>query len=245
MYYHNDWAVVVPLANEEREFQSFIDQMTLVLDKLESGRVYLVVDTVSVDHTYELCQSISKCDPRYVTVWSPNNKNVVDAYRSGFSAALKNNHKYIIEMDAGLSHDPRAIPMFLRVLNEGNDCAFGSRYINGGSMSDSPINRRFLSKAGTILANTLLGTTMKDMTSGYQGFSSEILHKLLRAKLLSKAHFYQTEVRYLLRRQRYMEVPIHYSAPSPRVSKGAVLNSFVVLAYYLWQRITFRAPMII
>jgi dolichol-phosphate mannosyltransferase len=55
-------------------------------------------------------------------------------------------------MDAGLSHDPRAIPMYLRVLNEGNEVAFGSRFIKDGSMGDSPLNRRMLSKAGTYLS---------------------------------------------------------------------------------------------
>jgi dolichol-phosphate mannosyltransferase len=173
-------------------------------------------------------------------VWAPQNRNVVDAYLNGFRAALEKGHDHIIEMDSGLSHDPRAIPMFLRVLHEGNDCAFGSRYINGGSMSNSPFQRRVLSKGGSILANLMLGTKMNDMTSGYEGFNAVTLRKLLQMPIRSRAHFYQTEVRYLLRYQRAIEVPIHYSAPSPRVSRGAVSNSLTVLAYYFWRRITLR-----
>lgn len=245
MYSNTNWAVVVPLANEESEFGEFTDQMTVVLDRLKSGSVYLVVDLVSKDQTLDLCRKLSRRDPRYATVWAPQNRNVVDAYLNGFRVALENNHDFIIEMDAGLSHDPRAIPMFLRVLHEGNDCAFGSRYLNGGSMSDSPLRRRLLSKGGNILANLLLGTKMKDMTSGYEGFSAAVLRKLLQIPLRSRAHFYQTEVRYLLRYQRAIEVPIHYCAPSPRVSRGAVSNALAVLAYYFWRRITFRPPAVI
>ena len=63
-------------------------------------------------------------------------------------------------MDAGLSHDPYALPMFLRVLNEGNECAFGSRFINGGSIVDTTFRRRFLSRAGSNLANFCLGTKL-------------------------------------------------------------------------------------
>jgi dolichol-phosphate mannosyltransferase len=240
MYSDVKWATVVPLANEEHEFGVFTDQMTVVLDRLKSGKVYLVVDLVSKDRTLDLCRKLSSRDSRYVTVWAPQNRNVVDAYLNGFRAALENDHDFIIEMDAGLSHDPRAIPMFLRAFHEGNDCAFGSRFINGGSMSDSPLLRRLLSKGGSILANLLLGTKIKDMTSGYEGFSAIVLRKLLQMPLRSRAHFYQTEVRYLLRYQRAIEVPIHYSAPSPRVSRGAVSNSLAVLAYYFWRRITFR-----
>ncbi len=241
MYFNNDWAIVVPLANEEEEFDSFVTEMTAVLSRLRSGTVYFVIDTVSRDRTLELCRALSATDQRFVTVWAPENKNVVDAYIRGYREAYENGHTLIIEMDAGLSHDPRAIPMFLRVLNEGNECAFGSRFINGGSMTDSPLKRRLLSRGGTLLTNLLLGTTMHDMTSGYQGFHRHVVGRLLEYRLLSTAHFYQTEVRYLLRMFRSAEIPIHYKAPSPRVSRNAVRNALNVLAYYFMKRVSGKA----
>lgn len=232
------------MANEQVDFHPFVSSLTEVLDKLECGRVYFVIDKVSKDNTLELCKSLSTIDDRFVTVWAPENKNVVDAYISGFKEALKNKHEFIIEMDAGLSHDPKALPMFLRVLNEGNECAFGSRFINGGSICDSNWKRTFLSRFGTILSNLLLGTKMYDMTSGYQGFHSNIVEKFIQYGLLSKAHFYQTEVRYLLRESRYAEIPIHYRAPSPSVSKKAIYNSFYVLFHYFVLRLKFKSPVL-
>jgi dolichol-phosphate mannosyltransferase len=240
----NNYAVVIPMANEESEFISFVEVLKDTLDQYPSGTVYFVVDEVSVDNTLALCRGVSQRDDRFQTVWAPGNRNVVDAYISGYREALKNDHDIIIEMDAGLSHDPRAIPMFLRVLNEGNVCAFGSRFVNGGSISDSNWRRYFLSKTGTLLSNLLLGTSMRDMTSGYQGFHADIVRKFVDYPLLSRAHFYQTELRYLLRRTRYMEVPIHYRAPSPRVSKKAIRNSFQVLFFYFFQRLQFKARII-
>lgn len=236
MYFNNDWALVIPMANEEEDFEPFVEQIKLVLDKLESGQVYFVVDKASKDRTLELCNSLSQVDPRFTTVWAPENKNVVDAYIKGYKTAYERGHTFIIEMDAGLSHDPRALPMFLRVLNEGNECAFGSRFINGGSTADSEFKRWFLSKFGTLLANLFLGTTMKDMTSGYQGFHKDVVKLFINYPLKSKAHFYQTEIRYLLRNRRYMEVPIHYRAPSPSVSKKAIQNSRDTLIYYALRR---------
>lgn len=241
MYFHNNWAVVIPLANEESEFFDLISLVSATLDRLASGTVYLVVDKASKDKTLELSQQLSQQDSRFVTVWAPENKNVVDAYLRGYLEAYEAGHEFIIEMDAGLSHDPRAIPMFLRVLNEGNECAFGSRFINGGSTADSAWKRRFLSKFGTRLANALLGTKMKDMTSGYQGFHRSIVEKFLSYPLQSRAHFYQTELRYLLRYSRYMEVPIHYRAPSPSVSNNAIKNSINCLFFYFLKRLN-RKP---
>jgi dolichol-phosphate mannosyltransferase len=242
MYFNNDWAVIVPMANESADFNDLTSVLSFVLDKLESGKVYYIVDNASKDNTRDLCENLSKTDPRFVTVYAPENRNVVDAYLAGYRIALANNHKFIIEMDAGLSHDPRALPMFLRVLNEGNECAFGSRNINGGSNADSPFKRRFISTFGTYLANIFLGTRMSDMTSGYQGFHSNVVKAFLEYGLKSKAHFYQTELRYLLRNTRYKEVPIHYRAPSPSVSEKAMKNSLEVFRYYILKHWFGNAP---
>ena len=242
MYYDNNWAVIVPMANEEGDFAPFIAELTEVLNRLNSGSVYFVVDSVSKDKTFELCNTLSKKDNRFVTVYAPENRNVVDAYIRGYKEAYQNGHDIIIEMDAGMSHDPKALPLFLRVLNEGNDCAFGSRFINGGSMVESPKSRRFLSRIGTLLSNVLLGSSLYDMTSGFQGFRRPIVKKIIDYPLLSKAHFYQTELRYLLRNTKYAEIPIHYKAPSPSVSKKAIYNSLFVLMIYFFKRLSFNAP---
>lgn len=242
MEYPDNWCIVIPVANEEKQLQGLVRALRLIMDQLAGGVVYFIVDSVSRDRTLECCRAIERKDPRFVTKWCPENRSVVDAYVNGFREALRGGHQIIIEMDAGLSHDPRAIPGFLRALNEGNDCAFGSRYINGGSMVDSPLRRRILSRGGTILAKMLLGARLADMTSGFQGFRRNVLERLVKYPLRSRAHFYQTEVRHLLRHEKLIEVPIHYRAPSPRVSRGAVRNSLAALAYYTMRRMIGRSP---
>ena len=229
------------MANEENDFAPFICEMSKILDGLQSGSVYLVVDLVSKDKTWELCQKLSERDSRYHAIWAPENRNVVDAYLRGFREAFNNGHELIIEMDAGMSHDPKEIPLFLKALKAGNECAFGSRFIYGGSMTDSVLMRRLLSHGGTLLSNILLGTRMYDMTSGFQGFHARVIERLLKYPLCSTAHFYQTEVRYLLRKHQFVEIPIHYKAPSPRVSRNAIRNAFKVLTFYFVLRITGRA----
>jgi dolichol-phosphate mannosyltransferase len=235
---HADFAIVIPMANEEHDFKPFITALAGVLDALGRGTVYLVVDNVSRDSTLELCRALSLKDPRFVTIFAPENRNVVDAYLRGFAEAHRAGHEYIIEMDAGMSHDPRAIPLFLEELAKGYSCVFGSRFIAGGSIIGAPFNRRLLSQGGTLLSNTLLGTHLSDMTSGFEGFHVDVIARVISCKLLSTAHFYQTELRYLLRNEKYTELPICYRAPSPRVSKGAVLNALKVLLHYFILRVT-------
>ena len=236
----HSWALVIPMANEETDFLPFINALQKALNENPGGKVILVVDNVSKDKTLMLCQTLSKKDPRFNCVWAPENKNVVDAYIRGYKEALLTDAEFIIEMDAGLSHDPASLKEFIRLLSERYLCVFGSRFITGGSMGDSPANRRSLSKTGTVLANILLGTKLHDMTSGYQGFHRRVVALFTAYPLHSKAHFYQTEIRYLLRNYKSIEIPIHYKAPSPRVSKKAIINSIKTLLYYFWRRITLR-----
>ena len=237
------FAVVIPLANESNTFIEFSSMLIEVFDRVKTdnsflGEAYLVIDNASKDNTLQLCEELYNRDCRFKPVWAPENRNVVDAYIRGYKEALKSDeYMYIIEMDGGMSHDPYAIPMFLRYLSEGHKCVFGSRFINGGSIYDSNWRRFFLSRGGTILSNLLLGTHFRDMTSGYMGFHADVARKFVEYSLLSKAHFYQTEVRYLLRNQRYIEAPIHYMAPSPRVSPKAIRNSFSVLFQYWIMRL--------
>jgi dolichol-phosphate mannosyltransferase len=237
-------AIVVPMANEADDFQPFIDSLSNELDKLRCGTVYLIVDTVSKDNTRSLCQELSDSDSRFITVWAPENRNVVDAYLKGYQTALQYGHDFIIEMDAGLSHDPKALPLFLQAFEKGYDCVFGSRFCVGGSICDSNWKRTTLSKGGTLLSNLLLGTSMSDMTSGYQGFSASVVGQFVHYPLLSRAHFYQTELRFLLRKKRYVEIPIRYRAPSPSVSKKAISNAVDVLLHYCYLRLVNKAPRI-
>jgi len=236
------FAVITPLANEGNDFAPFVDALRRTFDQLGCGVAYLVVDTASKDNTLALCTELSARDNRFVTVWAPETRNVVQAYMAGFKAAVKGPHEFIIEMDAGLSHDPSAIPFFLNALAAGYECVFGSRFIKGGSITDSSLKRSFISRAGTILSRLLLGLKLHDATSGYQGFHRSVVEKFVDYPLLSKAHFWHPELRYLLRNKRFTEVPIHYRAPSPRVSTKVVSNSLEVLLHYFKLRLKGRTP---
>ena len=68
MMYSDDWAVVVPMANESADFDGFMGVLVPVLDRLKSGKVYFVVDNASKDNTRELCDAQATKDPRFVTV---------------------------------------------------------------------------------------------------------------------------------------------------------------------------------
>lgn len=228
------FALVIPLANEARTFPALAQRVEQVLDCLPlPGKVICVVDRASRDQTRQKVEEVAQRDSRFELLWAPENKNLKDAYRAGLRQAYDQGADYIIEMDGGGAHQPEELPRFLAALEE-VDCAWGSRFTPGGSMSGSFL-RKLLSFTATQLTNALFGTRLKDMTSGFQGFRREVIPHWLGYSPVATMHFYQTEMRYFLRDFPGREIPISYRPESSRVPWHSLRNALRGL-YVLWRR---------
>ena len=47
LFYENNFAIVTPMANEEKEFAEYTAALANELDKLQCGCVYMVIDSVT------------------------------------------------------------------------------------------------------------------------------------------------------------------------------------------------------
>jgi len=214
------------MANEERSAASLITQVLDATREFGEVRFYAVLDRVSQDQTRQILEELAAGEARLQVVWAPENRCVVDAYMRGYAAAIAGGHDYILEMDAGFSHRPADLPAFFCAMDDGYDCVFGSRFVPGGNIVATPWHRRFISRGGSILANLLLGTRLRDMTSGFELFSRRALIQILERGVRSRAHFFQTEIKYHARGMRILEVPIQYSAASPSVGSKSLRDAF-------------------
>jgi dolichol-phosphate mannosyltransferase len=215
-------AVVCPMANER---DSAVRLVTEVLDQARpfaDARFFAVLDNACKDGTADLLRAHALGEPRLTVVWAPENRGVVDAYVRGYREALATGFEWILEIDAGFSHQPSDLANFLPKVAEGHDCVFGSRFCRGGRISDSSLKRKLVSWGGSRLANLLLGTRLADMTSGYEMFRREALQMVLERGIRSRGHFFQTEIKTYCRNLRICEVPIHYRAASPSLSGTVV-----------------------
>jgi len=185
---------------------------------------FAVFDRVTKDESLDRMRELESSEPRLRVVWAPENRCVVDAYMRGFKEALAAGCDWILEIDAGFSHQPADIPQFFDAMEQGMDCVFASRSL--GRFKDSSLKRRFVSWGGTVLANLLLGTRQTDMTSGFELFTARTLRMVLDRGIQSRAHFFQTEIKKYCRNLRFVEVPITYRAASPRLGSSAIAEAF-------------------
>lgn len=218
--------IACPIGNERTTIIRFMDAVTAYLDS--GDRLYCVLDNVARDGTRELVETRARRDERVVAVWSPENRSVVDAYFAGYRAAYAAGSEAILEMDGGMSHPPEKIPEFRAGIAEGYDFVAGSRFMPGGGFHGR-WNRRILSQGGTALARLLLRSGMRDMTSGYECFNRRAMEYVLDHGVRSRANFFQTEIRHMMHRFRWKEIPFTYTNDKMSVGRSAVGESFINL----------------
>ncbi len=118
-------------------------------------------------------------------------------------------------MDAGLSHDPDALPEFFNY-NRNIDVLIGSR----GKTQNVPFYRKAVSAMARRVVNysltssyfDLLGPCIRDCTSGYRRYSKIACALIANAELKSKAFDFHMEALALCYRagMKVEEIPIHY-----------------------------------
>ncbi len=219
--------IVMPVANEEVTMAGVLEELlSLPYDNLY---VYPVIDAFSKDRTEEIIRSYERKTDKVKCIFYKESYGVISCYFEGFRQALADGAECILEMDGGGSHKPSEVPLFIQKLEEGYGCVWGSRFIEGGGIADHPLYRRILSSGGTILSNWVLGTNLKDMTSGFEGFQREILEQFDFTKFLSHGHMYQTEMRFYCRNIKCLEVPIHYTGGNTSLKWKSVVEALSVL----------------
>lgn len=218
--------IACPLGNERATVGPFMNRVTAQLQP--DDRLFCVLDSVAQDGTREAVEARAQEDERIVAVWAPENRSVVDAYFAGYRAAYDFGCEAILEMDGGLSHPPEKIPEFREGIAEGYDFVCGSRFMPGAHIV-TPLNRRILSQGGTALARLFLRSRMSDMTSGFECFNRQAMAYLLEHGVRSRANFFQTEIRHMMHRFRWKEIPFCYTNERVSVGRSAVGESITNL----------------
>ena len=149
------------MANEGRNAVEFVDATLAQCREFRTRTFLAVIDRASKDDTLQLVSEHAKTTPDLKVIWAPENRGVVDAYVRGYREALALNPDWILEIDAGFSHQPEDIPVLFAKMREGYDCVFGSRFCEGGSISDSSKKRYWISWGGTVLTNLLRHETAR------------------------------------------------------------------------------------
>ncbi len=208
-----DSLVIIPTYNEAENLKRLVPQV-LAMGAFD----VLVVDDHSPDGTGQIADALASAFPGRVRALHRSSKQGLGtAYLQGFHFALRAGYAHMFQMDADFSHDPHYLSALRDALNRA-DVVLGSRYVPGGGSRHWPLRRRILSRAGSTCAAVVLGLPLRDVTSGFKGFSRPALEALDFTTIRSAGYGFQIEVTYRCHQQglHIVEVPIVFRGPPGR-----------------------------
>ncbi|MER5949128.1 polyprenol monophosphomannose synthase [Streptomyces sp. cg28] len=205
--------VVMPTYNEAGNLPGMADAL---MDLELAGLRLLVVDDSSPDGTGDIAEEYARRfgADRIGVLHRAGKEGLGRAYAAGMSRAVAEGARYVLQMDADGSHPVAKVPQMLGVaLATGAGVTIGSRYVQGGTLSDAwGAHRRLLSRWANAYAGTILGTRVRDITGGFNLWREDTLRAIDLASVDSAGYSFQVEMKYraLRRGHGIVEVPIHF-----------------------------------
>jgi dolichol-phosphate mannosyltransferase len=209
-------SVVIPAHNEVESIGATVQAVALELQAEDIPYEIVVVDDASSDGTAEPVRSIAAQDPGVRYLRSPRPPGFGQAVRAGLDEYTGDAVAIVM---ADLSDSPKDIVRYYRVLEQGFDCAFGSRFIRGGRVSDYPKFKLVLNRLVNLGIRLLFRHGYNDTTNAFKAYRREVIEHI--QPLLSN-HFNLTvemPLKAIIRGHSYAVMPISWTNRARGVSK--------------------------
>ncbi len=186
--------LIIPTYNER-------ENITLILKsvfEMEKDFHVLIIDDGSPDKTAEIVKNLFATYPGKLFLEERVGKlGLGTAYIHGFRWALDRGYRFIFEMDADFSHNPKDLErLYNACKNEGADVAVGSRYVKNGRIENWPWLRVFISKGASLYTRMLTWMPVKDPTAGFVCYKKEVLEAINFEEISFVGYAFQIEMKF-------------------------------------------------
>jgi dolichol-phosphate mannosyltransferase len=228
----SDTVIVIPTYNEASNLVELIARIDAALP----DSLVLIVDDDSPDGTAARAESAEVMSGRRVqlrVLRRTGPRGLGRAYREGFVWALNAGARFVLQMDADLSHDPADLPRLLQATRAGAGLSVGSRYCPGGALRDWPIHRRLLSRIAGRYVQAIAGVRIADPTAGFRCWNVDALRRVDLASIRSEGYSFQVEMTYRAERTgtSIVEVPITFvdrTRGNSKISRKVIWESILM-----------------
>ncbi|MEA2379355.1 MAG: dolichol-phosphate mannosyltransferase [Thermoleophilaceae bacterium] len=212
-------SVVIPARNEEGTIESAVRDVVTMLRSEGIDHEVIVVDDHSSDRTAEVVAELGRELGTARCIPSP--------YGGGFGLTVRagledfTGDAVAILMADG-SDDPRDLVRYYRILMQGYDCAFGSRFMPGSEVRDYPKLKLAINRVVNLGIRLLFRHGYNDTTNAFKAYRREVIDNI--QPLLSN-HFNLTvemPLKAIIRGHSYAIVPISWTNRSWGESKLAL-----------------------
>ena len=226
--------VVIPTYNEAENLPLIVPEVLAQRADLE----VLVVDDSSPDGTGKIADELAESTGRVHVLHRRTKEGLGAAYRAGLAKALDLGADIVIQMDADFSHPPEVLKTMLEEI-ESYDVVLGSRYLNGITVVNWPIERILISYFGNTYAKAVTRLPISDTTGGFRCMRREALEKIGLEGVRSDGYAFQIEMNYRFHRNgaRVKEIPFFFLDRTRGDSKLSLRIGLEALWMVWWLRI--------
>ena len=227
-------SVIIPAHNE---VESIVETVQCTIDELERWGIeheIIVVDDASVDRTGDAVDAIAEQNCNVRCVRSTNPPGFGYAVRAGLELYTGD---AVAIMMADLSDSPKDLVLYYHVLEQGYDCAFGTRFGSGGQTHGYPMLKLLLNRFVNACIRFLFQHGYNDTTNAFKAYRREVIDQI---QPLMSNHFNLTvemPLKACVRGYNYAVVPVTWTGRRRGVSKLRLQemgSRYVFIVLYVW-----------
>jgi dolichol-phosphate mannosyltransferase len=228
-------SVVIPARDEEGSIAATVNGLVAALEAEGISYEILVVDDASSDRTREVVEGLAESNPAVRYLRSHYPRGFGYTVRSGLER-FTGDAVAIVMADG--SDDPSDLVRYHRLLEEGYDCAFGSRFMRGAVVEDYPRLKLTINRIANLGVRALFRHGYNDTTNAFKAYKREVIETV--QPLLSN-HFNLTvelPLKAIVRGHSFGVVPISWRNRTSGASKLKLQEmgsryAFIVLYAFL------------
>lgn len=227
-------SVVMPAQNEEGSVGATVEGVVAALEREGVDYEVIVVNDDSEDGTEAVVNAIGDSNPRVRCHRSHYERGFGMAIRAGLDV-FEGDAVAIVMADA--SDDPEDLIRYHRILEDGWDCAFGSRFMPGARVHDYPRLKYTINRLANWFIRILFRHRYNDTTNAFKAYRREVIETI--QPLLSK-HFNLTveiPLKAIVRGHTYAVIPTDWTNRTSGVPKLAMKemgSRYLFIVLYVW-----------
>ena len=228
------YSVIIPARDEEESLPATVRDIHRVFSREGIPHEIVVVDDGSRDNTWGVLDSLRQEIPTLAPVRNPGPHGFGRAIIYGLDHSRGD---AIVIMMADASDSPEHAAAYWRILNEGYECAFGSRFIKGGRVVDYPRVKLLVNRVANFLVKVAFAIPLNDTTNAFKAYRRTVIDG---CRPLLAPHFNLTvelPLKAIVRGYSWKVVPISWQNRKYGVAKLKIKemgSRYFFICAYIW-----------